>query len=68
MRDNRCPICKINLDGNYNNISIKDSNILSLKLLFGEVEIIEADSIKNFCPLCRATVSEIMMDRLAPKI
>ncbi len=60
--ENKCPKCNINLNNiNYNNIKIRDCNLLSLKILFGEVNC--NNRLKEFCDLCNASLKERVEDR-----
>lgn len=66
--ENRCPKCNIDLNIEADNIKEKDINILSLKLLFGEVSLILPHHISGQnvtgCDLCGATYEQIIADLL----
>jgi len=52
-----CPKCSIDLDDlSYKNIKIRDQNLLSLKLLFGEMLFEKDMDIKGFCDCCGASI------------
>lgn len=61
MEKNKCPKCGINLSWS-DRIKIRDDNILTLKLMFGERSLDKNILELGYCDLCGASKKEIIAD------